>query len=238
MKAACCMALLIALAASMPAGARTVRSAHFVITHANRDDIAGLAEALEGGYRTVREFGLRLPSSIDVRVHATTQEFAVRSGAGRFHLAGVRGSTLHLQPVGVLRRQPGLGRALTHEIVHVALAEAASRMPRWLSEGVAMMIAGELQVAGGDYATPAELDGALVTARSHEEARRAYGAAASLVRALRTKVGSARMLSAMRAIASGGEANAAFRSVAGLDLGKWASGELEAAKTARMRAPR
>lgn len=233
------LAGILALGLFPDAGlARTVRSAHFVITHPDRVDISGLADALERGYRTVKEFGLRLPASIAVTVHASTGEFAARSGAGRMHLAGVRGSTLHLQPVGVLFRQSGLERALAHELVHVALAGAAGRMPRWLSEGVAMTIAGELHPVQERYSSASELDRALAEARSHDAARLAYGAAGRLVGALRAQLGPARMLTALRAIVAGRNASTAFRNVAGIDLDTWAADRLAGPEAARPRPPR
>lgn len=231
------LAALIVLAPAT-AGSRTVRTAHFVISHPDRESAGGLAEALEAAYGTVRSAGLKLPAQIAVRVHATTTEFAARSGAGRMHLAGVRGATLHLQPIGVLLRQPGLDRALAHELVHVALAPAAQRMPRWLSEGVAMTVAGERHPAEGRFASAAELDRALETARTHQEARRAYAVAGRLARRLGERIGSGRMLAALRSILGGRETAAAFRDVAGLELDRWVAAELADAKAAQKRAPR
>lgn len=217
------LALLVAVAALPDAAARTVRSAHFVITHPASADVADLAVALEGGYRRVRDFGLRLPASIAVTVHATTSEFAARSGAGRMHLAGVRASRLHLQPMGVLRRQAGLDRALAHELVHVALLRGATRMPRWLFEGVAMLAAGERHPIEGAYASPAALDHALQAAESHDAARRAYAKAGALARTLEAHIGHARMLSALRATGTGSDAGTVFRKLAGIDLEAWAA---------------
>lgn len=214
---------------------RTVRTAHFAITHPVRADVGALGAALEAGYRRVREYGLRLPPTIEVRVHATTQEFAARSGAGRMHLATLRGATLHLQPTEVLRRHSGIDRALAHELVHVALAPAATRMPRWLFEGVAMTIAGEMHPVAGAYGSTAELDRALADARAHQEARRAYGAAERLTRRLVARVGQTRMPAVLRAILNGADAADALRTLAGVELEAWAIAELGVTKWSRTR---
>lgn len=218
--------IVATLCASQASQARTLRTAHFVITVDNRSDASRISEGLELAYVAVRAFGLRLPSSIPVTIHRSTFEFAARSGANRMHIAGVRSGRIHLQPIGVLERFEGLDRSLTHELVHVALAGAGGRMPRWLSEGLAMNVAGERHPAEGGFGSAVELDRALAGTQDVAGMKRAYGTAERMTRTLIERVGRAKLLAAVRSVLKGRQSAAAFRSVAGLDIDAWVAAYL------------
>jgi hypothetical protein len=223
---------LVALAIER-APTRTIRTAHFVVTVADRVDPSEVTDALESGYRRVRDFGLRLPGSIAVTLHASSGDFARASGTDRTRLAAVRAGTMHLQPPSVLRRNGSLDRALAHELVHVALSGAAGRLPRWLEEGLAMNVAGEMMPVSGGYATVGELERALGAA--HAAARRAYGTAERLVRGLSAALGTASVVAALDAVIEGEQADEAFRRHGGIDLSSWTASRLSAMEKARKR---
>ncbi|MBC8144283.1 MAG: hypothetical protein H7X80_01790 [bacterium] len=218
--------------------ARTVRTAHFAITLNDRGDASRVADALERAYRDVRTYGLRLPSTINVTIHPTTTEFAARLGASRMHIAVVRGTTVHLQPVDVLTRLGDIDRALTHELVHVALSGAVARLPRWLCEGLAMNVAGERHPVEGSYASTLGLDRDLSGAREYSRLRRAYGSAERLTRHLIATIGRERTLEALRLIAAGHSSQDAFRKAAAIDLDAWSEQSLSKQKSALSRQQR
>jgi hypothetical protein len=218
--------------------ARTVRTTHFAITLPASTQTGSIGASLEAAYRQVRAYGLELPSTIPVVVHATTGQFAAVSGAGRMHLAAVRGTTLHLQPLAVLRRHESPDRALAHELVHVGLAGDGGRTPRWLAEGLAMNVAGELHPVSGSYASTAELDRALAATTTHAKVRRAYGSAERLVRALIEQLGRSKVLAAVSAIIASSDARTAFRNVAAIDLDAWTKEQLKRSKAAQNQRPR
>ena len=217
---------LLATVATDAAMARTVRTAHFTITLPAREDPSPIADALERAYRIVRESGLRLPSMINVVVHPTTTAFAMRSGATRVHIAATRGTTMHVQPLAVIRRQRNIESSLAHEIVHVALAGAAGRAPRWLLEGFAMVVAGQGHPVRSTYASAAALERAISDGGSHDATRDSYAVAGKLASDLVALLGLARTAQALQSIARGADTNTTFNRLLAVDLERWASARL------------
>jgi SpoIID/LytB domain protein len=81
---------------------------------------------------------------ISVVVHPTTGDFTSATGQPFFAAGATKGRRIELQPLGLLRRRGVLSHTLRHEYAH-ALIDALSRgrAPRWLSEGLAIHVAGE-----------------------------------------------------------------------------------------------
>jgi hypothetical protein len=227
------LVLLLLCLTAESAAARVVRTAHFVITIPERVQSTSIGEQLERAYARCREYGLSMPASVAVTVHGTTGEFAAVSGASRMHIAAVRSGRMHLQPVDVLRRHATLEQALVHEMTHVALAAAGDRMPRWLGEGFAMTVAGQMHPVQGSYRSTEEIDRAMASGKGHAGLRRAYGSAERLVRALVERIGRQKLLGAIEAIAGGSTAAAAFRAHGSIDIDAWTKERLAGTKSAR-----
>lgn len=74
---------------------------------------------------------------LTLRFHPTVESYERASGSPWFTTATTHGRTVDLLPLDVLRRRGLLGSTLRHELAHAATADALSRAPRWVHEGVA-----------------------------------------------------------------------------------------------------
>src|SRR6185503_18367770 len=74
----------------------------------------------------------------------TTGDFVGRTGMPVWAAAATQGNRIELQPLKLLKQRRILETTLRHELVHVLIDEiGGKRTPRWLSEGLALYIAGE-----------------------------------------------------------------------------------------------
>lgn len=141
--------------------------------------------------RRLMAASLRLapPATLDVILHATTQEFVLATGQPWWVAAVTRGSRIELQPLRVLRRRGVLTTTLRHEYAHAVIeALARGRTPRWLAEGLAIHIAGEgaifARFAPTSKLARDEVERGLAHPASAQQMRALYAAAYCEVRAL------------------------------------------------------
>lgn len=88
--------------------------------------------------------GLKLPDSVDVLVHATTQDFVAATGQSVWAAAVTHGRRIEVQPLPVLKRRGIVRSTLRHEYAHAVMeANGGQDVPRWLAEGLAIAFAGE-----------------------------------------------------------------------------------------------
>ncbi|MDB5035673.1 MAG: hypothetical protein JWQ98_2914 [Chlorobi bacterium] len=208
---------------------RTARyqSAHFILTAPAGGDVGRLLDELESAYRDVQRYGLRMPARVEARSHGSTADFAIAAGVARFNLAAAVGARIELQPMSVLLRRGELTRALRHELTHVALAEAARRgLPRWLNEGMAMMVAGEMQPERITFVRLDRLEDSLAGARLQPTIRSAYGTARRLASRLIESVGQGSVLSFLGSVGSSGGFEEKFRGLTGKGSAEWGRAEL------------
>lgn len=222
----CSIAPLFSSVASLAQGA-TYRSAHFTLSAPAGHDVSRLLDELERAYSEVRSFGLELPRMVRVQSYGSTSEFVRRSRGQSFHLALAEGDRLHLQPLAVLLKNGAFARTLRHELAHVGLAGAARRgLPRWLNEGVAMVVAAESHPETMTFTTLRQLDDTLARSRSHGNIRSAYGTSARLARLLIDRHGREKMLALLRTVGARGNFERAFRATTGATLKEWERSEL------------
>ncbi|MBS1912458.1 MAG: hypothetical protein JST22_10770 [Bacteroidetes bacterium] len=213
------------------AGARgwqRYQSAHVVLLAPAGQDVTRLLEELERAHADVRAYGLTLRGMISARCYPTTADFMSASGGGAYNLALARSGRIHLQPLPVLMRRGELGRALRHEITHVALERAARfGLPRWLNEGMAMSVAGEKQPERLRFARLAQLEDTLARSRRYDNLRSAYGTAERLTSALLLACGRAKVLALLQAVGAGAGFDAGFRALTGEAPDRWAASRLD-----------
>jgi SpoIID/LytB domain protein len=90
------------------------------------------------------KLGFDAPQTVEVVLHATTGDFTSATGQPWWAAGATRGNRIELQPLSVLRRRGVLYRTLRHEYAHIVIdALSRGRAPRWLSEGLAIRVAGE-----------------------------------------------------------------------------------------------
>jgi hypothetical protein len=204
------------------------RSAHFTLVAPAGHDMGMLLDEMERAYRDVKAFGLALPANVNARSYGSTDEFVRGSGASRFNLAYYRAEVVHMQPVGLLVNRGELPRALRHEITHVALMKAARKgLPRWLNEGMAMVVAGEMHPETIRFTKLRDLEDTLARSRTHATIRSAYGTAGRLAGALIARFGRQKVLAMLRGVGSAGGFDRAFTTLAGSAPADWARGELK-----------
>ena len=212
-------------------GSRIYQSAHFLLSLPRGESPGPLLDELEGAYRHLVGYGLELPRKIAVRCYATTAEFRRASGGSGLHLAVASRGGIHMQPLALLLRRGDLSRALRHELAHVALFDAASRdLPRWMNEGMAMVIAGEKHPERIRFGSLAQLEEALLPPGTHDTIRSAYGAAERLMARMIERYGKGKVLAMLRSIAAGTHHETAFERLAGMKMQQWGERELPVAR--------
>jgi hypothetical protein len=201
---------------------RRFQSAHFLMLAPPANEVEAVLREMESAYRSVRGYGLDLPSRIIAESYASSSEFRRQTGVGSIYLAATIGERIHLQPPRLLLRSPGLGRALRHELVHVALVRASrSGLPRWVAEGVAMRVAGESYPAGSGIADLAALERCLGEGGGHRAVRGCYGLSRLLVDALVGQIGERKLLVMLDQVGSGNSFAAHFRQITGMTVEEW-----------------
>jgi hypothetical protein len=110
----------------------------------------------------------RRPPGLVVRFHPTVQSY-VRAGGRGWWTGGVtRGSRIELAPLSVLRDRGLLERTVRHEMVHTLTYDELQARPRWVSEGLAVLMAEprDADAAASEAAGPCPDAAAFDAARS------------------------------------------------------------------------
>ncbi len=202
-----------------------VQSAHFLLEVDRTAGAERVVEELESAYDAVRAFGLRLPARVHARMYATTTAFREATGEGAVFNAVARDGVLHLQPANVLLGRPGLLRTLRHELAHVSMAiEAREGLPRWVNEGVAMLVADQVYPETVRFASVAALEDTLRMSVSAVRLRAAYATAGRMVRDLDAQVGRTALLQLIGSEV--GTFEERFRRQTGGSVASWADGAL------------
>jgi len=199
------------------------KMANFTLVLPSSQDPTHVTGWLESARKHVREYGLALPPRVVVRIYSTSSQFAQATGLTTSHLAGTQNGRLHLQPLPLLLRRPEALRTIGHELVHIALGQAARNgLPRWFNEGMAMVVAGEQQPESVRFVTLQALQDTLLRSRSYPTVRSAYGTCQRLVGKLVEQRGKSAVLAMLRAVGDRGKFPDHFRQLAGIPLEEWA----------------
>lgn len=180
----------------------TLSSEHFRAVFAgahNQRAVEAALRTLEAAHRDLEQrlnrASLMMPNAAktELMIYATTGDFTGATGQPAWAAAVTRGRTIHLQPLGTLQRRGVLFTTLRHEYAHVVI-EALSRghTPRWLTEGLAIHVAGEGALSSGVKNVaeiPAdELERRLAAPASARQMRELYAAAwRAVVKLIRTE---------------------------------------------------
>ncbi len=208
--------LSLCLFFSIPCGADTLAGGPFQIVYAPSDR-ATAEQSLKVLEEALLEFSAHLDGgSAPIEVHiATTPDEFQRLAA---HLSGKRVVGVAQPDKGLIAvkapylagRDQDYGGTLRHELVHVMLYRTLSgdRLPRWLNEGVAMMLAGEYRwaapftvarmYAGRKIIAYPELDFALTAPGTEMEFGSAYAQSLSMTRFLYDRMGASSFWAMLR----------------------------------------
>lgn len=134
-----------------------------------------------------RRFSPRRSVVPEIVFAPTTEVFRQMTTEPGWELASTRGSTIVMQPEGVLWVDGGnVSATLLHEMLHVLVeAEASARAPLWLREGLVEVLAGAPgKSTPGDSLSADAIENALMRADSMRASQNAHLAAAARVHAL------------------------------------------------------
>jgi SpoIID/LytB domain protein len=102
-----------------------------------RDLATGLVAAV------ALRLGVPAPAEVRLRFHATVEAYTRSTGQPWWTAARSVGSRIDLLPLAVLKQRGILASTLRHEFVHVLAEPSLSGRPLWVSEGLAVFLAGE-----------------------------------------------------------------------------------------------
>ncbi len=120
--------------------------------------------------------------TVELFINESTGDFAGRTGQPPWVAAATLRNRIELQPLELLVRRRILETTIRHELVHAAIdVIGRGRTPRWLSEGLALHVAGEgpsiLRYLRKSNVSRTELENRLSTVSNAEDMRIAYAAA-------------------------------------------------------------
>ena len=126
---------------------------------------------------------------LELVFNETTGDFVGRTGMPPWAAAATKRNKIELQPFKLLKQRRILETTLRHELVHVLIdAIGGSQTPRWLTEGMAIFLAGEGRLLESNRQTSsmsaAMVEQALTAPKSAGEMKSAYAAAYNLVKQL------------------------------------------------------
>lgn len=185
---------LVAVTTSVALGQR---SSHFRLVHpqtVERRDAEYVLNLLETNrtelLHRVASAGIEvnLPN-LEVIFNETTGDFVGRTGMPPWAAAATKKTRIELQPLKLLKQRRILETTLRHELVHVLIdAIGGGQTPRWLTEGMALFLAGEGRLLESNRQTgamsTAMVEQALNAPKSAGEMKSAYAAAYNLVKEL------------------------------------------------------
>lgn len=173
---------------------RVLKSENFQVNfpkETNANDAQALLSLLESNRtQLLRRVGVdvHLPQ-LQIVVNETTGDFTGRTGMPSWAAAATRNNRIELQPLPLLKKRRILETTLRHELVHVIVDSlGGGQTPRWLTEGMALYVAGEgTMLARGrenELLAPEKLEQQLASVRTATEMQTAYAAAYHAVREL------------------------------------------------------
>ena len=170
---------------------RSLRSEHFRVTFPKSLDsnevtaILSLLESMRAQLLRRAGGNVSFPS-LEVVINETTGDFTGRTGMPAWAAAATKNNRIELQPLAILKQRRILETTLRHELVQVMVdAMGDGQTPRWLTEGLALYVAGEgtrLAQSGETRPLTVEVvDQKLASASTAAEMQAAYAAAFKLV---------------------------------------------------------
>jgi hypothetical protein len=175
----------------------TRRSSHFRLIYPRSvdsresEEVLRLLETNRGELlrrASAAELNVKFPD-LEVVFNETTGDFVGRTGMPPWAAAATRKNRIELQPLALLKQRRILETTLRHELAHALIDTLSNgQTPRWLTEGMAIYLAGEgrlLERYRSDEPISSEtLESLLNAPKSLEEMRTAYANAYVLVREL------------------------------------------------------
>src|SRR5262249_49955194 len=189
----------------------TISSEHFSLAYPDDIDRRIVNQILKT-VESARDDYLRRASSkstavniprLEIRFNESTGDFTSRTGQPWWAAAATHANRIELQPVGILNKRGVLVTTLRHELAHVVIDSVSKkRAPRWLSEGLALYLAGEGQTisryAMRDRLAEDELEQRLQHPRTQVEMRALYAEAYLMVAEMIRRQGEASVWNRLR----------------------------------------
>jgi hypothetical protein len=196
------------------------------------EDEEALVQAMTAGMKTVEDFLGAGEEKVRVKVYPSTGDFTSANKAPWWVGGMIVGDEIQIQPVQVLKRKGILGSTLTHEYAHLLLKKlSGEKGPKWLQEGTALYLAGELSSEPNKPVSWESLERKIEKPfRDRAEAFEAYREARSSVDYLVKIYGRDKFLNLLENLRVGKDINAAMKEAFGKSKKEIEEGYLTNAK--------
>lgn len=181
--------------------ARILSSEHFELVFPPSQEpwVQQTLQTLEEARRGLGSRARALPTKIRVRTWETAAEFIRASGQPGWVAANSDGRTIQLQPLSTLKRKGIPNSTLRHELTHLVVHRLrAPQVPRWLEEGLVLLLTGEQPSGDAAALTGRGLEESVSHPHSEAAMKAAYARALTRVRELARQRGESALWGALQ----------------------------------------
>lgn len=211
-----CIIILLAWWMCMPAHAdekyKRIERPYFHLQYSPKNSESEVTETVlyftQAYERFIQFINVKPNKKVTIIMYGTVAEFIKESNHPGWMGGSFQGSTIHLQPAGILKEKGVLKTTIEHETAHVFINELThGNCPLWLSEGFAVYFSGEMEsikpALSNKISTFNNLSKKLQNTKIHSDALQYYSLSGAFVSSLLSKYGQKKILLLLKTLGSG-----------------------------------